>query len=57
MKAAKKQSNSGTCLVAITGSFIVGVIKVGNDGRRGYIYHTVVHPEYRKSVGYAICGV
>lgn len=49
MKAAKKQSNSGICLVAITGSFIVGVIKVGNDGRRGYIYHTVVHPEYRKS--------
>ena len=27
---------------------IVGVIIVGNDGRRGYIYHTAVHPEYRK---------
>ena len=20
----------------------------GNDGRRGYIYHTAVHPEYRR---------
>jgi ribosomal protein S18 acetylase RimI-like enzyme len=24
------------------------VIIVGNDGRRGYIYHTAVNPQYRK---------
>ncbi len=23
------------------------MIIVGNDGRRGYIYHTAVHPDYR----------
>lgn len=40
--------NPETCLVAIVDSLIVGVIMVGNDGRRGYIYHTAVHPEYRK---------
>ena len=27
---------------------IVGVILAGNDGRRGYIYHTAVHQDYRK---------
>ena len=40
--------NPDTCLVAINASKIVGVIMVGNDGRRGYIYHTAVHPECRK---------
>lgn len=24
------------------------MILVGSDGRRGYIYHTSVHPDYRK---------
>ena len=40
--------NPETCLVAIKKSLIVGVIMPGNDGRRGYIYHTAVHPNYRK---------
>lgn len=40
--------NPDTCYVAIDNNIIVGVIMVGNDGRRGYIYHTSVHPEYRK---------
>lgn len=39
--------NPETCLAAIIDSKIVGVIMVGNDGRRGYIYHTAVHPDYR----------
>ena len=26
---------------------ILGVIMAGNDGRRGYIYHTAVDPQYR----------
>ena len=42
------QRNPETCLVAEKDSAIIGVIMVGNDGRRGYIYHTAVHPDYRK---------
>ncbi len=37
--------NPDTCFVAENGNKIVGVIMVGNDGRRGYIYHTAVHPQ------------
>ena len=40
--------NPETCFVAETGDQIAGVILAGNDGRRGYIYHTAVRPEYRK---------
>lgn len=40
--------NPDTCFVAETDHRIVGVIMAGNDGRRGYIYHTAVHPDYRK---------
>lgn len=39
--------NPETCFVAEEQE-IVGVILAGNDGRRGYIYHTAVHPDYRK---------
>lgn len=40
--------NPDTCFVAEDGGKLVGVIMAGNDGRRGYIYHTAVHPEHRK---------
>lgn len=40
--------NPDTCFVASIGDEIVGVIIAGNDGRRGYIYHTAVKSEYRK---------
>lgn len=40
--------NPDTCFVAVDGEKIVGVIMAGNDGRRGFIYHTAVAPEYRK---------
>ena len=40
--------NPDTCFVSEIGEKIVGVIIVGNDGRRGYIYHTAVNPQYRK---------
>lgn len=40
--------NPDTCFVAQVDDKIVGVIIAGNDGRRGYIYHTAVNPEYRK---------
>lgn len=39
--------NPETCFVSEMDNKIVGVIIVGNDGRRGYIYHTAVHPDYR----------
>ena len=40
--------NPDTWFVADADNNIVGVIIVGNDGRRGYIYHTAVNPQYRK---------
>ncbi len=39
--------NPETCVVAEQDGAIVGVILAGNDGRRGYIYHTAVHPDCR----------
>jgi ribosomal protein S18 acetylase RimI-like enzyme len=39
--------NPSTSFVALDGEKIVGVIMAGHDGRRGYIYHTAVLPEYR----------
>lgn len=43
--------NPETCFVAEQDEEIIGVIIVGNDGRRGYIYHTAVDPKQRK------CGI
>lgn len=40
--------NPDTCFVAEEDGKPVGVIMTGNDGRRGYIYHTAVDPSYRK---------
>ena len=40
--------NPDTCFVATEQENVVGVILSGHDGRRGYIYHTSVHPDYRK---------
>lgn len=40
--------NPNTNFVAYEDGKIVGAILSGHDGRRGYIYHTVVLPEYRK---------
>lgn len=40
--------NPDTCFVTEIDNKIVGVIMVGNDGRRGYIYHTAVAPSYRR---------
>ena len=39
--------NPTTSFVAEQDGRIVGVIMAGHDGRRGYIYHTAVLPEYR----------
>lgn len=40
--------NPNTCFVAEEDDSIIGTILCGHDGRRGYIYHTVVHEEYRR---------
>lgn len=40
--------NPNTCFVAEERSVILGVILSGHDGRRGYIYHTAVNPDFRK---------
>ena len=39
--------NPTTNFVAIDNGKIVGTILCGHDGRRGYIYHTVVKTDYR----------
>lgn len=40
--------NPTTCFVAEEKRNVIGVIISGHDGRRGFIYHTTVHPDYRK---------
>lgn len=40
--------NPTTSFVAEENGKLVGVIMAGHDGRRGYIHHTAVLPEYRK---------
>jgi ribosomal protein S18 acetylase RimI-like enzyme len=39
--------NPHSCFVAEAGNELAGVILSGHDGRRGYIYHLAVRPEYR----------
>jgi len=41
--------NPGQSVVAVSDAGeIIGGILCGNDGRRGYIYHTAVNPDYRR---------
>ncbi|ESK36254.1 hypothetical protein P256_02561 [Acinetobacter nectaris CIP 110549] len=43
------QRNPDTCFVATNSDTkLIGVIMAGSDGRRGYIYHTSVHPNSQK---------
>lgn len=42
------ERNPETCFVAEMDGKLTGVIMAGSDGRRGYIYHTAVHPAFRK---------
>ena len=42
------ECNPETCFVATVDEKLVGAIMVGADGRRGYVYHTAVHPDYRR---------
>lgn len=40
--------NEGMSLVAVTDGKIVGTVLAGHDGRRGFIHHMAVLPEYRR---------
>ena len=40
--------NPKTNFVAFENGKLIGNILCGHDGRRGYIYHTVVLPEFRR---------
>ena len=47
--------NPDTCFGAFEADMLIGVILAGNDGRRGFIYHTAVSPKHRgKGVGTAL---
>ena len=51
------ERNPTTSFVAVCDGTIVGVIMAGHDGRRGYIYHTAVHPAYQKQgIGKKLAG-
>ena len=40
--------NPTTCFVAEEEVILAGVILCGHDGRRGYIYHAAVAPQFRR---------
>lgn len=47
--------NPETCFVALDNETLTGVILCGHDGRRGYIYHTVVRSDHRnQGIGTAL---
>ena len=52
-KFLKKNPTSN--FVALFKNKIIGAILSSNDGRRGYIYHATVHPDYRdRGIGKAL---
>ena len=42
------ERNSGMSLIAELDDELAGVILAGHDGRRGYLHHLAVLPEYRR---------
>lgn len=51
------ERNPQTCFVAEEKGAVVGVIMAGHDGRRGFIYHTAVRPDFRgRGIGRALVG-
>jgi N-acetylglutamate synthase len=45
--AAFLARNPTTCLGAFVGDRLAGCVLGGYDGRRGYLYHLAVHPDYQ----------
>lgn len=47
--------NAGMSQVAVLDGKIVGTVLAGHDGRRGFIHHMAVMPEYRrKRIGHSL---
>jgi len=42
------ERNSKTCFVCVWNEKVVGVILSGHDGRRGFIHHLAVDPDFRR---------
>ncbi len=42
------EANRGLCFCAYDGGSLVGTVLCGHDTRRGYLYHLLVQPEYRR---------
>ncbi|MFX1494463.1 MAG: GNAT family N-acetyltransferase [Promethearchaeota archaeon] len=40
--------NPDLCLIAKIDEKVIGVVMGGFDGRRGYVHHLAIHPEYQK---------
>ncbi len=51
------ERNPGMSFVATSGDALVGAVLGGHDGRRGYIHHLAVHPNYRRrALGHRLVG-
>jgi len=46
--AAYLERNPGLSFVARVDGLVVGAVLAGHDGRRGYLHHLTVHPDYRR---------
>ena len=46
--AAFLARNPGLSFVATDGDRVVGAVLCGHDGRRGYLHHMAVHPDFRR---------
>ena len=42
------ERNPGMSQVALDGDSVIGTVLAGHDGRRGFIHHMAVHPDYRR---------
>ena len=40
--------NPGMSQIALDGDRVIGTVLAGHDGRRGFIHHMAVHPDYRR---------
>jgi len=42
------ERNPGLSFIAVAGGAVVGAVLCGHDGRRGYVHHLAVHPDWRR---------
>ena len=46
--AAYLERNPGLSFVATADGVVAGAVLAGHDGRRGYLHHLTVHPDFRR---------